>query len=117
MNFETLLLVGIGGFLAAMVRFHLTRNDAEFPWRTLATNMLGSLLLGLILTGLQPTGIWRELLVAGFCGTLTTFSAFAWQTVALAEHGRRLTALSYMLATTVLSVLGGWLGLSLGRHL
>ena len=117
MNLETYALVGAGGFLAAMLRFHWTRNDTEFPWRTLAINMLGSLLLGLVLTGLQPTGIWRELLVVGFCGTLTTFSAFAWQTVALAEHRRKLMALFYMLATTALSVLGGWLGSSLGRHL
>ena len=117
MNLETMVLVAMGGFLAAMLRFHWTRDDTDLPWRTLVLNMSGSLLLGLILTAVQPTGILRELLVVGFCGTLTTFSAFAWQTVALAEHGRRWVAISYMLATTTLSVFGGWLGTALGRHL
>jgi len=117
MNAEALGLVAIGGFLAAILRFRLTHGDAGFPWRTLGTNIAGSFALGIILAAIQPTGIWRDLLVIGFCGTLTTFSSFAWQAVALAEGRRRLEAVAYLGATTTFTVLGGWLGMALGRQL
>lgn len=117
MSAGALTLVAIGGFLAAILRFRLTHKDEGFPWRTLAINIAGSFALGIILAGIQPTGIWRDLLVIGFCGTLTTFSSFAWQTVALAQGRRRLEAVAYLGATTTLTVLGGWLGMALGQRL
>jgi CrcB protein len=117
MSAEALALVAIGGFFAAILRFLLTHNDVGFPWRTLAINIAGSFALGLILAGIEPTGIWRDLLVIGFCGTLTTFSSFAWQAVALAGGRRRLEALAYLGATTAFTVLGGWLGMALGHQL
>ncbi len=117
MNAEALALVAIGGFLAAILRFRVTHNDAGFPWRTLGVNIAGSFALGIVLAAMQPTGIWRDLLVIGFCGTLTTFSSFAWQAVALAEGRRRLAAIAYLGATTAFTVLGGWLGMAIGMRL
>lgn len=117
MSAEALSLVAIGGFLAAILRFRLTHDDVGFPWRTLGINIAGSFALGVILVSVVPTGIWRDLLVIGFCGTLTTFSSFAWQAVALAEGHHRLQALGYLVATTAFTVLGGWLGMALGRQL
>lgn len=117
MNFGVFLAVACGGFVAAILRFRCTEGGPQFPWSTLAANIIGSFAMGLILAGWAPTGMWRGLLITGFCGTLTTFSAFAWQTVALAERRHLLQAIAYLLLTTGLSVLGGWAGVVLGHQI
>lgn len=117
MNLAVLLAVATGGFLGAILRFRLTQGPDGFPWTTMGANVVGSFAMGLLLAGLEPTGVWRGLLITGFCGTLTTFSSFAWQIVALAERRHLPQAILYLLLTTVLAVLGGWAGILLGKLL
>ncbi|WP_019815615.1 fluoride efflux transporter FluC [Saccharomonospora saliphila] len=79
----TALLVALGGASGAVVRYVLDQRvqrarDSAFPWGTLAVNVLGSALLGLV-TGWSVSGTGgeavRALLGVGLCGALTTFSS------------------------------------------
>jgi CrcB protein len=97
----TLLLVMLGGALGAVVRHlvDLAMPRAVVPLGTLTVNVAGSLLLGL-LAGLGtavPDG-WGALLGTGFCGALTTWSTFAFQTV---DAGSRWAAALNVAATLV----------------
>ena len=95
-----LVWIGVGalGGVGALLRFQVDElvewhTAGEFPWGTLAVNVLGSFLLGL-LTGLQVTG--DTLLLAGTAalGSFTTFSTWMLETERLAEDGERGLALA-----------------------
>jgi CrcB protein len=82
----TLLYVAVGAALGAPVRYvagHFL--DDRFPWGTVLVNVVGSFLLG-VLSGLSVSGDALALLGVGFCGGLTTYSAFVVQTF---DHGPR----------------------------
>ena len=82
----TALLVGLGAAVGAPVRFLVTEwLDRRLHWGTLVVNLVGSLALG-GLVGAAVDGHALALLGTGFCGGLTTYSAFAVQAV---DRGRR----------------------------
>ncbi|WP_020495059.1 fluoride efflux transporter CrcB [Sciscionella marina] len=103
----TWVLVFLGGMLGAPLRY-LTdrfvqhRTGSRFPLGTMAVNVLGSLVLGL-LTGLAPSTGWQLFLGTGFCGALTTYSTFSYETLRLAKENARTLAM----ANALLSVLVG----------
>jgi len=107
----TALLVIAGAALGAPLRyltdlFVQSRHDGLMPWGTLAVNVSGSLLLGVVAGFVDATGghDWALALVGtGFCGALTTFSTFSFETLRLIEEN------AFVHATTnvVLSVVGG----------
>ena len=76
----TPLLVAVGAAVGATLRFHVAhRLDGRFPRGTLLVNVAGSFVLGLLVGGgVSADGL--ALLGTGFCGGLTTYSAFAVQT-------------------------------------
>ena len=115
MSLVELIPLGVGGALAAVLRFFLTTPLETFPWRTLFVNTLGSLAMGFVLAWAEPHGILRAVLVSGFCGAFTTFSAFAWQATVLAGRGRIMAALGYVVLTAALPVLAVWVGLFWAR--
>ncbi len=91
----TILGIAIGGGLGALARYHIggaagRRLQSQFPVGTLIVNVLGSLLLGIIVglvgAGRLPSG-WLIWAGVGFCGGLTTFSTFVYETMQLAEQG------------------------------
>jgi len=92
----TVLLVLAGGALGAPVRYVVdlmvqSRHDSVLPWGTFAVNAVGSLVLGAVAGGVASAGgpDWVLTLVGtGFCGALTTFSTFSFETVRLAEEGK-----------------------------
>lgn len=101
----TLLLVALGAALGAPLRFWVaTWLDDDLPWGTFAVNVAGSLLLGLFVA-LSLDERPYAVLGVGFCGALTTYSAFAVQTLRLGVRG-----LAYAAVTIVASVGAAALG-------
>ncbi|HEY9522656.1 MAG TPA: fluoride efflux transporter CrcB [Thermopolyspora sp.] len=91
----TVLLVFVGGAIGAPVRYLADRlvqrrHDSVFPWGTLTVNLIGSLILGALLAGRTVLGLPDEVMLlagTGFCGALTTFSTFGFETIRLLEEG------------------------------
>ena len=80
------VLVGLGGVAGALARHLLGERIDRRTCDTLAVNVAGSFLLGVLTAG--PFGSTLTLaLGVGFCGAFTTFSTFAFETVRLAEEG------------------------------
>ncbi len=99
------LLVGLGGAIGSMLRFAFQKmlNDS-FPVGTLLVNVIGCLLIGLLWGYFAKTNVTLNLLlVTGFCGGFTTFSAFTQEGVDMLLHHRFLPFILY----TSLSVVVG----------
>jgi fluoride exporter len=116
----TVVLVLIGGAVGAPLRyltdlFVQSRHDSVFPWGTLTVNVVGSLILGGIAGAVTSQGapVWVLTLVGtGFCGALTTFSTFGFETVRLVEAGSVLEAAMnsvISLAVGLAACSAGWL--------
>ena len=121
----TYVWVALGGAVGAAARFAVsqwtgTRWGWTFPWGTLAVNLTGSLAIGLVMTlllarGADPT--YRLVLVTGFLGGYTTFSAFSFEALSLLEARRWDAAALYVIGSVVLGLLATALGLGIGRFL
>jgi fluoride exporter len=119
----SLLLVIAGAAVGAPLRYLSdraiqTRHDSVFPWGTLAVNVVGSLILGL-LTGAATAGAASpqvQLAVGtGFCGALTTYSTFSYETLRLLEDDARLYAAANVVASIVAGLLSAFLGVAIGQ--
>ncbi|BFV58228.1 hypothetical protein KCMC57_up33320 [Kitasatospora sp. CMC57] len=110
------LLVAVGAAVGAPLRY-LTdlalraRYGAGFPWGTLAVNVSGSLLLGVVAGVCSVRG--QLLLGTGLCGALTTYSTFSYDLLRLAEGGLRGRAAGYLLGTLVAGLGAAWAGVGL----
>ena len=109
------LLVGLGGVGGAVAR-HLVGQRVEGDnLDTLAVNVLGSFVLGVVVA-LPTTGPVDPVALAagtGFCGAFTTFSSFAFETVRLVETGRPRRAVANALGTLAAALLAVALGAAL----
>ena len=115
----TLALVVLGGAVGAPLRY-LTdllvqaRHDSVFPWGTFVVNVVGSLLLGALAAGTVHAGLpaWVLTLAGtGFCGALTTFSTWSFETIRLIEDGAWVEALANVTLSLVAglgAVVAGW---------
>ena len=115
----TVVLVLLGGALGAPLRYLTdlviqSRHDSVLPWGTLTVNVAGSFLLGAVASAVVNAGApdWLLTLVGtGFCGALTTFSTFGFETIRLLEDGSWVEALvNVVLSVTVgmVAVVAGW---------
>jgi len=113
-------LVALGGAAGCLTRFAIDRLSnwdlllaPGFPWPTLVINLAGCLVIGVVavlIAGRPGEARWRALLVTGLLGGFTTFSAFALETVVLADSGRLLAAAVYLSATLFVGALAVRLG-------
>lgn len=114
----TALLVVAGAVVGAPLRYLTdllvqSRHDTVFPWGTLTVNVSGSLVLGAVagaVSGGAP--IWLLTLIGtGFCGALTTFSTFGFETLRLVEDGSVVEAFlnaAVSLLVGLVACTGGW---------
>ena len=121
-----LLAIALGGALGAVLRFVVSTQvyawlGRDFPYGTLAVNVIGSLLMGLLSIWLLERSVadplWRAVILIGFLGAFTTFSTFSIETLALMEAGETLRAVVNMLLSVSTCVTAAWVGVILGRQL
>ena len=121
-----IMIIGCGGFLGAICRYFVselvyTFIGAGLPYGTLAVNISGSFLLGIVAqmgltSDFLPNSV-NSLVGIGFLGAFTTFSTFSVQTLELLESGSLLKALLNISLNILLCLLGAWGGFTLGRIL
>jgi fluoride exporter len=124
---NTLLLVASGGAAGAVMRYliglqTLRMFGAAWPYGTLAVNIVGGFLMGLLAAVLTLRGgadqeKLRLLLGVGVLGGFTTFSAYSLEVVQMIERRAWLQAAAYSLGSVVLSVAALFAGLWLARRL
>jgi CrcB protein len=113
-----LLAVAVGGAVGSVARYWLAVTAARtfgtaLPWGTLAVNILGSFAIG-VLAGIlsrRAPDLLRPLLISGFLGGFTTFSAFALETMVLS----RPYALVYVGASLIGALAACAIGMEIGR--
>ncbi|MBZ9854513.1 fluoride efflux transporter CrcB [Mesorhizobium sp. CA13] len=120
-----LLLVMAGGGIGAGIR-HLTNMGSlrlvgpNYPWGTMAINIVGSFAMGLFIATLARRGGSNEVrlfVATGILGGFTTFSAFSLDFATLWERGATLPAFGYALASVIGAIVALFLGLWLARSL
>ncbi len=123
---RTFLALATGATLGALLRYYVTlwavaRFGSTFPYGTLLVNLAGSLLLGFVLalsaarSDLSPTV--RLFIATGFCGSLTTFSTFSYETLSLFERGNLAAAALNAFGSMGAGLAAVFLGAALARAL
>ncbi|MCZ6558587.1 MAG: fluoride efflux transporter CrcB [SAR324 cluster bacterium] len=118
------LAVALGGAVGAVARYGLSGwlhavTGALFPVGTLGVNVIGSFLIGLIFQLAGDRFVFsleaRLVLTTGFCGGLTTFSTFSYETLALLEDQQWLAAGGNTLLNVLLCLGATYMGLVAAR--
>lgn len=121
---KTAIGIGIAGAAGALARYAIDglvskRTGGGFPWGTLAVNVTGSFLLGLLFVLLAERYMvapWiRSSLLIGFIGAYTTFSTLSLETFRLFEDGAHLLALANGLGSLLAGLLAVYGGIVVGR--
>ena len=107
----TLLQVALGGAIGASARYLTSVGTMRligpgFPWATLTVNILGSFLMGALVVYLAHKGGMKAapFLMTGILGGFTTFSAFSLDAFTFYERGQTSLAVTYVLASVILSL-------------
>jgi fluoride exporter len=119
----SLFLVIAGAAVGAPLRYLSdraiqTRHDTVFPWGTFAVNAVGSLILGLVTGAVVAGGASPQVQLAvgtGFCGALTTYSTFSYETLRLLEDDARLYAAANIVASIVAGLVCAFAGVAIGQ--
>lgn len=119
-----MLLVGLGGGVGSMIRYSISVlfnkfSTTLFPWPTFIVNVLGSFLMGLLISyfgrSLIVSPNLKLLLVVGFCGGFTTFSTFSIEGLNLLNSGNTTIAITYILGSVFFGLIAVWLGVTIGK--
>ena len=118
---KIILAIGAGSFLGGTCRYLLSlaiqaKAASAFPWHTLAVNVVGCFLIGIVFGVFEKGHIsheWKLFLATGLLGGFTTFSAFSIETLALFRDGNILYATLYIFASVTLGLVATLLAYSL----
>ncbi|WP_108651738.1 fluoride efflux transporter CrcB [Dongshaea marina] len=117
-----LAFVALGGAIGACMRFGISELMAwllgrGFPYGTMTVNILGSLIMGLMVSLIQHqwlSGIpWRPFIMVGLLGALTTFSSFALDNILLLEQGAFIKAALNVVINVVVCLAAVYVGMQL----
>jgi CrcB protein len=120
------LAISLGAVVGANLRYWMSRYAVRllgpvFPYGTLTINVLGSFVLGFVLAWTTERTIvdprWRLLIAVGFCGGFTTFSSYAYETMAFFEQGQWVLLAANFLSNNLLACAGALAGMALARVL
>lgn len=116
-----LIMVAFAGAIGAVCRYGVVNfiGGRYFPWGTLTVNVLGSAIMGFAYVIILEKGLvsadMKPLVMTGFLGAFTTYSAFSLEAWQLLDRGELFTALSYILGTTLLCILALFIGVLMAR--
>ena len=120
------LAISLGAVIGANLRYWMSRSAVRllgpvFPYGTLTINVLGSFVLGFFLVWTSERVLvdprWRLLVAVGFCGGYTTFSSYAYETIAFFEQGQWTLMATNFLANNLLACVAVLAGMALARVL
>ena len=120
------LAISVAAILGANLRYVISRLSVTefgpvFPYGTLIINIVGSFIVGLFVIWTTERVLvdprWRLLVVVGFCGSFTTFSSYAFESMALFEQGQWGLMLANVFANNLLCLAGALAGMAVARAL
>jgi CrcB protein len=120
------LAISVAAIFGANLRYLLGRLSVKhfglgFPYGTLAINIIGSFIVGLFVIWTTERVLidsrWRLLVVVGFCGSFTTFSSYAYESMSFLEHGQWGMMLLNILGNNLLCLCAALAGMALARVL
>lgn|SRR5579864_1931687 len=121
-----ILVISLGAIFGANARWIISRYAARmlgpvFPYGTLMINISGSFIVGFFMIWATERVLidprWRLLIVVGFCGAFTTFSSFAFETMAYFEQGQWLLMAANFVSNNLLCLGAALAGMALARAL
>jgi fluoride exporter len=117
------LFIAVGAAVGAPARYLVdravqARHDSVFPWGTFAVNVIGTFVLGLLVavSAHLPADV-AAMVGTGFCGALTTYSTFTYETLTLLEDRARFFAVANVIASIVAGAGAATLGAAMGLAL
>lgn len=120
------IAIAIGGALGALSRYWMVGYvsrllERNFPYGTLAVNIIGSFLIGIgyiiIVEKLDVATEWHAVLMVGFIGAFTTFSTFSLEALLLMQEGRVMTALIYIFSSVLVCLMAVAAGMWMTKQL
>jgi CrcB protein len=121
---KSLLIVGLGGGAGSMLRFAVQKifsvqSAAAFPTGTLLVNIAGCFLIGILWSlfsrSLTISEEMKLLLMTGFCGGFTTFSAFTLEGIGLLKENKTVLFIIYITASVVGGLLATFIGIRIAK--
>lgn len=119
---KNVLLIFLGGGLGSVLRYLIsfyTQNlsSSIFPWGTLIVNVTGSFLIGFLSSILlNSNSSMKFLLIVGFCGGFTTFSAFSLENIVLWENGSYRLLIFYSVLSVIMGATSAYIGYNLVKN-
>lgn len=113
---KSIIAVGLGGGIGAIIRYLISiiPYESKFPFHTFITNILGAIVIGFVIGLIDGEVIslkhhalfWKT----GFCGGLTTFSTFSFESLKLIEEEKVFLAIIYISFSVIMCIFGVYLG-------